>query len=131
MEKIDWKTVVCDPLYEQYREGELEIDDRKKTYRGPLTKIVIHNESLIFFFLWSADLNTNANIWQVARNKTAAILPITTLVEKGVDSCLVLTTPEILIGKIYPKGGSRLDPKDVVGLDLNNLPLPVRIELDE
>jgi len=106
--------------------GEIEVQEQGRIYRGPIKAIEITGKSVYFYLLWCAHRDFATEKWIVVKNETGAVLnkSITTLTCET-DGRLTLYGPDIITGNIFPKDGNKLDPAEVEGLDLNNLPKPV------
>ena len=129
MKQITWEEVLRDPTFAK---GEIEIQENPdKIYRGPIKGILTKGDGVYFRLLWCAHYDLGTDKWTVAEHETGVILcrAITT-VTLAPDGHLILQNPEIIVGNVFPEGGSRLDPAEVAGLDLNNLPGPQVVKMD-
>jgi hypothetical protein len=125
---ISWEDALQIPGLEH---REIKIQEPEKIYRGPIKRITCKGDDVYIHLLWCAHNDIATDKWRVAESETAVILKrSSTKLVLGEDRTIVLMSPEIIVGTIFAEGAKRLDPNDVEGLDLNNLPGPIVVQVD-
>ena len=97
--------------------GDLETQEDGRVYRGPISSIRIEGEMVYFRSPWTARMNADGTWekWHITGCGTnTKMCPPNDIGEGRVQ----FSMPMLGFGVIFPKGGSKLDPSKVKGLDL-------------
>lgn len=97
--------------------GDIENHENGDVYRGPLESIEIKNGQVFFTSPWTAKLNRETGEWRKWHINSCSINEKSLPGDIG-DGRLQFNMPGLGMAVIFPKGGSKLDPKKVKGLEL-------------
>jgi hypothetical protein len=128
MNYITWEEALKNP---SFANGEIEVQETDKIYRGPIKEIRTKGDDVYFHLLWCGHYDMSTDKWSAAEHETAVIFKKSiTTVTPSPDGRFLLQNPEIIIGIIFPEGGNRLNPDEVEGLDLDDLSGPQVVDVD-
>jgi len=127
MKIISWEEALRVPNLDQ---GEIEVQVFSDLKRGPISRVSVENNDVLFHLRWCAESDVAISDWIASPHATVIIFNMKeTEVSPARDGRLIITGKNITVATIHPKGGERLDPEEVFGLDLNNLPQPIAVEI--
>ncbi|MFA5888638.1 MAG: hypothetical protein WCW47_01370 [Candidatus Paceibacterota bacterium] len=97
--------------------GDLETQEDGTYYRGPISKIELRDGLIFFESPWVARLVPGSE-WEKWQIFPFYINPTEVSPQDIGDGRIMFTMPFLGAGVIFPKGGSKLDPAKVKGLQL-------------
>jgi len=127
METIPWEAALQKP---DLAKGEIEVQIFTELYRGPINRITLEGDNILFHLRWCATSNLATEEWTASDTATVLVFSQSkTEVCPVKDGRLIITGKDITVATIHPETGEKLDPASVFGLDLANLPQPETVEL--
>ena len=103
--------------------GDLEIKENGDLYRGPIKTIELTGEKIVIEREWTALLplasGKKGDFWQKWENNQISFHQDFCLPNDIGAGRVLFEIPTVGWGVIFPKGGSKLDPAKVEGLELN------------
>jgi len=113
--------------------GEIEVQEYDKIYRGPIRSINLRGPDIYFELEWCAYYDMATDSWKAADCPVAVIMKEQDLEiagrKDGLRYIITSRNREFIVATIDIKGVLGLDPAEVIGLDLNNLPKPLVVQL--
>jgi hypothetical protein len=113
--------------------GQIEVQEYDKIYGGPIKTINLRGPDVYFELEWGAYYDMATDKWEAADRPVTVILKEQDLEIAGRKDGLryIITSRgrEFIVATIDVKGVPGLDPSEVIGLDLNNLPKPEVVQL--
>ena len=98
--------------------GDLETQEDGDVYRGPLEKIERQGDMIRFSSPWTARmLGSQPGSWEKWHITSCSVTADVKPQDIG-DGRICFTMPFLGHGVIFPKGGSKLDPAKVKGLEI-------------
>jgi len=98
--------------------GDLETREGQHIYRGPIEKIEIKGDCIYFTSPWTGRKHIEGGSWENWHINVCYVN--TDVVPQDIgNNRIYFSMPYIGSAIIYPKGGSKLDPRKVKGLEIN------------
>ncbi len=127
MRLISWEEALLTP---DLAKGEIEIQILTELQRGPIGRISIEGNDVLFHLRWCATSDVATEDWTASGAATALVFNrLTTEIALADDGRLIITGKNITVATIHPQDGEKLDPAQVFGLNLADLPQPETVEL--
>ena len=101
--------------------GEIETQEDGAVYRGPISKIELRNGKVHFEASWMATMNPREGRWRNWKVYPFYVDPQLSSPQDIGNGRIQFNIPFIGLGVIFPKGGSKLDPAKVEGLQLTQV----------
>ena len=100
--------------------GDIESVEDGVPYRGPLSKIEMDETMVHFFSPWCAYLDLQTGEWKKWNITSCSVIKEILPVDIG-GGRVCFSLPLLGPCTLFPKGGSKLDPTKVKGLDLADI----------
>lgn len=97
--------------------GDIESQEDGIVYRGPLTEIKDEGGVICFNSSWCARMNSSTGEWEKWDITSSFVNKSAVRPEDIGDGRIFFRMPFLGVCTIFPKGGSRLDPGMVKGLE--------------
>ncbi len=100
--------------------GDVESHENNDVYRGPISKIEVVDRTLVITSPWVAIMAEKG--WKKYRGEDKITINLDLVEPQCVGECRVIfNMPLIGLTVLFPKGGSKLDPGKVFGLETGDL----------
>jgi len=97
--------------------GDMETQEDGRVFRGPISRVAMQNGCVYFHTDWSAVLTDEG--WKKWENNGPVFINVSAAIPQDIgDGRVRFNIPFLGFAVIYPKGGSKLDPGKVAGLNL-------------
>ncbi len=96
--------------------GDVEFHESGILYRGPIESITLENGRVTFKLLWAAQLSLDF-VWEKRRAVECFVDAEMSPPGDIGDGRIFFAIPLLGHGTIFPKGGNKLDPAKVSGLE--------------
>jgi hypothetical protein len=113
MSKLTWEDVL---KREDLIGGDIESQEGGAVYRGPLSKIRREGDHIYFESPWCA--KNYGEGWKNWHITSCSVNAAATTPQDIGDGRVFFQMPYLGVCTIFPKGGSKLDPAKVEGLDV-------------
>jgi len=98
--------------------GDLESQEDGMVYRGPLSEMKVVGDNIRFISSWMARMNPETCEWKKWHINTLYVNKDMSKPQDLGDGRVFFQMPYLGVCTIFPKGGSKLDPARVEGLDV-------------
>lgn len=93
----------------------LKMEGDGRVFRGPITEILKTKSCIYVRIEWGAELTKNG--WVLSRKGEQLCVRQNDYVLAGFEDGRISLSCPFMVGVIYPKGGDKLDAKEVKGLE--------------
>jgi len=115
MSALTWKEVL---KRDDIVDGDCETQEDGDIYRGPISSIELEGDAIVIKSPWVAKMVLSEGKWKKWHILRLSINPKEISPQDIGQGRISFTMPLLGIATIFPKGGSKLDPSKVEGLEI-------------